>query len=122
VSVPVDLRALRERLAAYGRRAYLLTVTDDQVPHVVSVMVALEGDRLVTSVGQRTGANLAARPAATLLWPPTADEGDYSLIVDGTAVEVAGEGRVTVRPDAAVLHRVAGVTGDAPTCLPVTTG
>jgi hypothetical protein len=119
VSVAVDIRALGERLADYGGRAYLLTVTDDQVPHVVSVTVELQDDHLVTSVGRRTGANLVARPAATFLWSPAAMEPDYSLIVDGSAVDPDGEGTVRVQPTRAVLHRVAGVAGDGPTCLPV---
>ncbi len=119
MSVAVDIQALGERLADYGGRAYLLTVTDDQVPHVVSVTVELQDDHLVTSVGRRTGANLVARPAATFLWSPALIEPDYSLIVDGTAVEPDGEGTVRVQPTRAVLHRVAGVAGDGPTCLPV---
>ncbi len=119
MSIAVDLGALGERLAEYGPRAYLLTVTDDHLPHVVSVEVTLQGDHLATSVGRRTGANLAARPTTTFLWPPGAD-GDYSLIVDGTAVDASGEGPLSVLPTAAVLHRVAGAPGEGPTCLPVT--
>lgn len=121
VSVAVDLEALGERLATYGDRAYLLSVTDEALPHAVSVQVRLDGEHLVTRVGRRTGANLVARPHATFLWPPPGAGGDYSLIVDGTAVEPAGEGELAVRPTAAVLHRVAGAPGDGPTCLPATT-
>jgi hypothetical protein len=120
MSVAVDLGALADRLAEFGERAYLLTVTDDDLPHVVSVMVELRGDRLATSVGRRTGANLAQRPTATLLWPPTAPDGAYSLIVDGTAEDPSGEGPVSLVPTAAVLHRVAGARGEGPTCIPVT--
>jgi hypothetical protein len=119
VSVAVDIEALGEHVATYGGRAYLLTVTDDEVPHVVSVSVALQGDQLVTSVGRTTGANLAARPSATFLWPPVAGEPDYSLIVDGTALAATGEGALAVAPTRAVLHRVAGAAGDGPTCRPV---
>jgi Pyridoxamine 5'-phosphate oxidase len=119
VSIAVDTEALSDRLAEFGAHAYLTTVSDDQRPHVVSVTVALEGDRLVTSVGRHTGANLAARPAATFLWPPAGGDGDYSLIVDGTAVEVDGEGALAVEPTRAVLHRVAGAAGDGPTCVAV---
>jgi hypothetical protein len=120
VSIAVDLQALGERLAEYGDRAYLLTVTDDHLPHVVSVQVSLRGDHLATSVGRRTGANLAQRSTATFLWPPPRTDGEYSLIVDGTAVEATGEGPLAVLPTRAVLHRVAGTPGDGPTCLPVT--
>ena len=119
MSVAVDIEALGERIAEYGGTAYLLTVTDDHVPHVVSVTVAMQGDRLITSVGRRTGANLAARPTATFLWPPGATGSGYSLIVDGLAVDPAGEGALHVEPTRAVLHRTAGASGDGPTCLPV---
>jgi hypothetical protein len=119
VSIAVDTAALSDRLAEFGAHAYLTTVSDDQRPHVVSVTVALEGDRLVTSVGRHTGANLAGRPAATFLWPPAGGDGDYSLIVDGTAVEVAGEGALAVQPTRAVLHRLTGAAGDGPTCVAV---
>lgn len=119
MSVDVDLGALADRLAAFGDRAYLLTVTDDHLPHVVSVRVSLRGDHLTTTVGRRTGANLARRPSATLLWPPPGPDRAYSLIVDGIAVDAPGEGPVSLLPTAAVLHRVAGAAGEGPTCLPV---
>ena len=120
MSVAVDLGALADRLAEFGDRAYLLTVTDDSQAHVVSVQVALSGDHLATTVGRRTGANLAQRPTATLLWPPRGPDGAYSLIVDGTALDASGEGPVSLVPTAAVLHRVAGAGGEGPTCIPVT--
>lgn len=120
MSIAVDLQALHERLTEYGARAYLLTVTDDHTPHAVSVLVRLDGEHLATSIGRRTAANLAERPDATFLWPPVGHDGEYSLIVDGTAVAPVNEGHVTVVPTRAVLHRVAGAEGDAPTCLPVT--
>jgi len=119
VSVAVDLRALGERLDEYGPRAYLLTVTDGRRPHAVSVTVRLDGDRLITSVGRRTATNLVERPDATFLWSPVGPEGEYSLIVDGTAVAPVDEGAIAVAPTRAVLHRVAGADGDAPTCIPV---
>lgn len=119
MSVAVDLQALGEHLGEYGPRAYLLTVTDDHRPHAVSVLVRLDGDRLATSIGRRTAANLEQRPDATFLWSPVGPDGEYSLIVDGTAVAPEGEGPVSVVPTRAVLHRVAGAEGDAPTCIPV---
>lgn len=119
MSVAVDIEALDEQITAYGPRAYLLTVTDELLPHVVSVEVALQDDLLATSVGRRTGANLASRPAATFLWPPPDPTVGYSLIVDGTAVQPAAEGPLRVQPVTAVLHRVAGASGDGPTCVPV---
>ena len=116
----MDIEALGERLAEFGDRAYLLSVSDDALPHAVSVQVRLDGEHLVTSIGRRTGANLAARPNATFLWPPPGGDGGYSLIVDGTAVDPVGEGALAVRPTTAVLHRVAGAPDDGPTCVPVT--
>ena len=118
MSLPVDVAALAERISEFGDRAYLVTVADDDRPHVVSVPVVLDGDRIGVQAGRGTAANLAARAAATLLWPPVAG-GGYSLIVDGEAVTPVEPGPATIRVTAAVLHRVAGVTGDAPTCLPL---
>lgn len=118
MSVAVDLEGLTERIAEFGGAAFLVTTGDDG-PHVTSVTVAQDGDRLVTQAGRRSRANLAARPAVTLLWP-AAPGGAYSLLVDGTAT--AGrddEGAVAIVPASAVLHRVADATGTGPTCLPV---
>jgi hypothetical protein len=125
VSVAVELDALRARVDEFGAHAYLVTVGEDRLPHVVSVVVTCgegeEADRLLMRGGRRTGANLAASPAATLLWPP-APGGAYSLIVDGTGeVSPTDEGAVAVRPSAAILHRVAGAPGEGPSCLPVGT-
>jgi len=118
MSVAVDIAALAERIAEHGERAYLVTVGDDGSPHVVSVEVALDGAHLAARVGNRTAANLRDRAAATVLWPPAAG-GDYSLLVDVTATAPVVAGPCTLRPDAAVLHRVAGAGGEGPTCLPV---
>lgn len=119
MSVAVDIAALSDRLTEYGERAYLVTVGDDGAPHVVSVVVALEGDRLHVRVGSRTAANLSDRTTATVLWPPPPGAG-YSLLVDVTATGPVTAGPCTLHPDAAVLHRVAGAAGRGPTCLPVT--
>ena len=119
MSVPVDLAALRQRIDEFSGPAFLVTVGDDQRPHVVSVSVRQEGDRLMVGAGRRTRANLSARPAATLLWPPAAG-GEYSLLVDGIAeVPEADSGDVGITAASAVLHRVAESVGDGPTCLPV---
>jgi hypothetical protein len=120
VSEPVDLAALEERMAEYGARAYVLTVSDDLAPHAVSVRVELRDGRLVAAVGRHTAANLAQRPDVTLLWPPPDAGGAYSLIVDGRAAPPDGEGPVAIEPTTAVLHRVAGAAGDGPSCLPLT--
>ena len=120
MSVAVDIAALDERLAEYGERAYLVTVGDDTTPHVVSVEVELVGEHLVVRVGNRTAANLADRVAATLLWPPPPG-GTYSMLVDVTATAPVAAGPLALRPDTGVLHRVAGLAGDGPTCAPIAT-
>jgi len=67
--------------------------------------------------GSRTAANVARRPGVSLVWPMLVP-GEYSLIVDGTAVVVGGE--VLVTPERAVRHRTpvgaSGADPDAPTC------
>jgi hypothetical protein len=147
VSVPVDLQALRDRLGEFGSRAFLVTVGDDGRPHVVSVHVGVDGDRLVVAAGRRTSANVAARPDVTLLWSapvgpggsiepgdagcgdPTDSPGDlddYGLIVDGAGELVDADDAdpplppvVAIRPTAAVLHRLADAAGGGPACVPV---
>ena len=116
----MSLQELHERVEACGPQAFLVTVSEGGDAHVVSVVVRREGDALAFDAGRTSRANLAARPAATLLWPSrTFDNGEYSLIVDGDSA-VADDGDVAVvHPTAAVLHRIAGSTGDGPSCIRV---
>lgn len=119
MSVRVELDGLWERIGAFGTRAYLVTVTPDATPHVVSVVVDRDGDHLAVGAGRRTRANLDAHPTLTLLWPPASDPA-YSLLVDATFVADLDDGeRIALEPTSAVLHRVVGAGGDGPTCLPV---
>lgn len=119
MSIPVDLAELADAMAVY-RFAYLLSIADDGRPHAVAVVPHLaDGALVVGDLGRRSSGNLAARPAATLLWPP-ADPAGYSLIVDGDATSVtkdpAGDGvrsAVTIAPTRAVLHRSAAPGDDA---------
>jgi hypothetical protein len=117
MSVTVSLDRLRAEVARFGSSPYLLTVTADGRPHAVAVTVAWQGDSLVTGAGSKTVANVAERPAVTLLWPALVARG-YSLIVDGIAGTGTGIGtgtgtstasgsaaRLTVQPTKAVLHR-----------------
>lgn len=123
MSVVVELSALAEHLEAFGSVAYLVTVEGEGHPHVVSVRPELDGDRLVAGAGRRTAANLAERPACTLLWPAAPGTG-YSLLVDGEA-EVLGEGDarcLAVRPTGAVLHRTPEGDPTAPSCVTVLPG
>jgi len=104
MSIPVELTSLAGALARY-RFAYLMTGSAEGAPHAVAVQAALQGGELVVDgVGRRTHANALERPAVALVWPP-ADEGGYSLIVDGRA-RAAG-GQLRIQPLRAVLHRPA---------------
>jgi hypothetical protein len=117
MSIPVPLDALREAIAERGGSAYLLTVADDARPHAVHVPLHWDGDVLVAEVGKRSAANCAARPCVSLLYP-VRSEGDYSLIVDGTAEIAPGEEplHVLITPTKAVLHRPAAAPDPAAPC------
>jgi hypothetical protein len=116
VSVPIDLHALRATADPLGDEVLLTTVDAASRPHVVSTLLRWEDGRIVVGAGRRTGANVSEHPIVTLLWPARHD-GAYRLIVDGDA-RIEGD-RVVITPTFAILHRVAGVDGDGPTCLPV---
>jgi len=112
MSIPVELAELADAMAVY-RFAYLLSIADDGRAHAVAVRPSLaEGSLVVADLGRRTSANVAARPAVTVLWPP-ADPAGYSLIVDGQA-RIDGDGVVAIAPERAVLHRPAQPAADAP--------
>lgn len=117
MSVPVDLAALHALIEELGPEALLATVTPEATPHLVSVLATSVDGRLTMGGGRRTRANIAVNPRVALLWPSVRD-GAYRLIVDGTATASADE-TVTVEPTYAVLHRIAGVGGDGPSCLPI---
>jgi hypothetical protein len=119
MSIPVEIAELEERIAEYGDQAFLVTVTESGTPHVVSVVVRIEADRLVMRAGNRTRANLDRSPSATLLWAPP-PLGAYSLIVDGTHdADRCGDESIAVEVASAVLHRMAGTPGEGPNCVPV---
>lgn len=117
MSIPVPLDGLRAALAERDRRAYLLTVADDGRPHAVHVPVRWQGDALAAEVGKRSAANAAARRSVSLLYP-VRENGDYSLIVDGSAVVSAlADGQmVLITPTRAVLHRPAAAPDRASPC------
>ena len=117
MSIPVPLEGLRAAIAERGGSAYVLTVSDDARPHAVHVAVRWEGDALAANVGKRSAANAAARAAVSLLFAVRAS-GDYSLIVDGSAiVEVRPDGqRLLITPTKAVLHRAAATPDPAASC------
>jgi len=117
MSIPVPLERLRAALEERGGNAYVLTVSDDGRPHLVHVCVRWDGDVLAADVGKHSAANAVARPAVSLLYPIRAD-GDYSLIVDGSAVVTSREDghRLLITPTKAVLHRPAPATDPASPC------
>lgn len=117
MSVPVPLLRLRAAVEERGASGYLLTVCDDGSPHAVHAPIRWEGDAIVVDVGRRSAANAAARPSVALLFP-VRNEGDYSLIVDGTAIVTSSDGgqRVGVTPTRAVLHRPAVVPDPSSSC------
>ena len=117
MSIPVPLERLRSAIAERGGNAYLLTVTDDARPHAVHVPVRWEGDVLVADVGTRSAVNAGARGSVSLLYPVRV-EGDYTLIVDGTAAVASREDghRLLITPTKAVLHRAAAAPDPASPC------
>jgi hypothetical protein len=117
MSIPESLERLRAASEERGPTAYVLTVTEDGRPHAVHGPVRWEGAALAAEVGRRTAENATARPGVSLLFPVRSD-GDYSLIVDGTAtVESTESGhRLLVTPTKAVLHRPAAVPDPTSSC------
>ncbi len=117
MSIPVPLARLRAALEERGGNAYVLTVSDDARPHALHVCVRWDRDVLAADVGKRSAANAAARPAVSLLYPVRAD-GDYSLIVDGTAFVESRQDRdrLLITPTKAILHRPAAALDPASPC------
>ena len=120
MSVVHDLSPLSEQLGRFGAVAYLVTVAPDGTPHVVSVRPKLEDQHLVTAGGQRTVANVAARPSVTLLWPAPPGTG-YSLVLDARAQAQPSDGGTVleIRPTAAVLHRTPEGDPAMPSCVTI---
>lgn len=109
--LPID--QLHAESARFGTQPYLLTQGGDGRPHAVAVSIEWQGDRILTSAGTRSTANVAARPLVSLLWP-SIEAGGYSLIVDGEGC-VIGSGSeviVSVTPTRGVLHRP-GISADS---------
>lgn len=112
----VDFDRLTAALTDY-HAAYLVTVDDNYLVHMVDVAPVLNNRALdVGPVGGKTRRNIEKRSTVTLLWPPR-EHGGYSLIVDGTAqfAEAAGADdtdALLVTPIRALLHRKADPAGD----------
>lgn len=117
MSVPVPLEGLRVAIEERGPSAYLLTVKSDGSPQAVHAPLHWDGDALIAVVGKRSAGNAMSRPAVSLLFPAHKD-GDYSLIVDGTASVTAGESgsHVRITPTWAVLHRPGKASSPGSSC------
>jgi hypothetical protein len=106
MSIQVAVDALPAELALYRPAGYLLS-GGGGAPHVVSVVPKWVGDEMETTCGKRTATNVASQPAVVLLFAPVDGDGDFSLIVDATAV-ARSEGDqwyVTLTPLKAVRHK-----------------
>jgi hypothetical protein len=103
VSIPVEISALAEALDGRGP-GYLLTASADGRVKAVTVEPDLRDGVLHCPPSGGSARNLAANPAATLLFPPPVERG-HTLLVDGTAT--ASEDGIEFTPASAVLHRPA---------------
>lgn len=107
----MEISALAEALADRGP-GYLLTASADGRVKAVTVEPELRDGVLRCPPSGGSARNLAANPAATLLFPPPVERG-HTLLVDGTAV--ADEDGIAFTPASAVLHRPADhADGPAP--------
>ena len=126
MSIKVEIPELADVVAQHGA-GYLLTGSDNGRPHAAQLEFGVSGAELRCVTGRTSVRNATARPAVSILWPPT-EPGGYSLIVDGDAQVVdADTGAVVVTATSAVLHRPApanpGAEGDcASDCAPVSIG
>ena len=89
---------------------YLLTVSDDERPHLLALRPTMSGDgddrRLrFDAGGGRACRNARSRATVTLVFPPAEHSDGFSLVVDGEAT--VDDVFVDVRPTSAVLHRPA---------------
>jgi hypothetical protein len=114
MSIAVPIPELFDEVARWGW-CYLVSVSDDGRPHLVSLHPSVVGDgddrrlRFATGTG-RAGRNPRQRPSVTLVFPPAAHSDGFSLVVDGDATfewTPSEAGTVDVRPTWAVLHRPA---------------
>ena len=109
MSIEVPIPELFEQVDRWGW-CYLLTVSDDERPHLLALRPAVVGagaDRRLRldAGGGRACRNASERRSVTLVFPPAEDADGFSLVVDGDAT-VDGA-LIEVRPSWAVLHRPA---------------
>ena len=115
---PVEFADVVARVEEFGPLATLVTVGDSGAPHVGTVEVSVDGERLAIEVGPTTRGNVVARPAVSLAW---LGEHDYQLIVDGTATagDQTGDGLypLSIEVAQAILHRRADRPEAGPSCV-----
>lgn len=114
MSIPVELTALAEAVAARTMAPYLLTSDDDGRPHATAITLRWEDGELIGPCGRSTARNGTARPTVSLLWPPNTP-GEYSLIVDADMV-VDDDRLARLAPTHAILHRPAAVPDPSTDC------
>lgn len=116
MSIPVDLDALRDEVAAHERPAYVVTAGQAGAPHLVATFLRWVDGAFTAGCGGTTARNLAHRPDVSVVVPPN-EPGGYSLIFDATGEVVEGEERtVRLTPVRAVLHRPAAGPDDVGGC------
>ena len=107
MSIEVPITELFDEVARWDF-CYLLTVSDDERPHLLAlrptvVESGLGGTLRFDAGGGRAWRNASERPEVTLVFPPVEHSDGMSLVVDGVA---ATDGEfVDVSPSWAVLHR-----------------
>ena len=108
MSIPVPLDALRAAIAERGGSAYLLTVAENSRPHAVHTRSVGKATRMVAR-SRKAHRRQRRRATGRLATLSVRTDGDYSLIVDGTAVVAsnADAPRLLITPTKAVLHRPA---------------
>lgn len=116
---PVEFTDVVARVEQFGPVAMLVTVGGAGAPHVGTVTVAVERERLGVRVGPTTRTNVLANPAVSLAW---LGDGDYQLIVDGTgaADDDTGDDElygVSIEVTKAILHRRADRPDAGPSCI-----
>ncbi len=104
MSIKVALADLAEALDGLGATCFLLTTSEDSVPHPANVRVSFADEQFTVSAGRRSCRNSAERPSVTLLWPARSPE-ELNLLVDGKASVVSAEdGHVVIKPTNAIWH------------------
>lgn len=119
---PVEFADVVNRIEQFGSLATLVTVGESGAPHVGTVLVTVDGDRLAVEVGPTTRSNVLARPDVSLAW---LGDHDYQLIVDGVASADAEVGDslcpLTIEVTKAILHRRADRADAGPSCVALRT-